>query len=1217
MADESPFLAIPEHEHIAANELAFAIRDAFPVSPGHALVVTRRVVATWFEATAAERAAVMALVDEVQRWHRHAFDPPPDGWNVGFNAGTAAGQTVMHLHVHVIPRWHGDTPSPRGGVRHCIPGKGDYLAGGDDADLCVGHPDDPFLERLLAELPAARAVDIVAAFAQAGGLDVLEAPLVAAMACGASVRVLVGDYLGVTDPEALQRLLQLSRLSDPAWPPQAGCAVRFVLTERLPGRPASFHPKAWRIARADGSTVAWVGSSNLSLSALCGGVEWNLRVGSWHRPQAVAAVERAFERLWRQAQPLDAAQIAAYATQRSAPAEAAAAASVPRLRQAAAALEVAASESSFVPRPWQEAALAALDELRRRGQRRALACVATGLGKTVLAALDIARLGLGRDGRRVIAIAHRAEILMQISATLRRVLGRALGRVGWCLGDADDLEGDLVLASVPKLARPEMLTRLAEQHFAYAILDEVHHAEAPTWRRVLAALRADFVLGLTATPERADGRHVAALFDDCIACEVSIGDGIAEGSLVPFAYYGIPDDTDYQPIPWRNGAFDPEALERALCAGAQFASLWRAWHRHPGRRTLVFCASVRHAAFVRDGLQRQGVPAAAVWAGPGSDDRGAALRALAEGRLAALCAVDLFNEGIDIPCIDRIVLLRPTASPVLFMQQLGRGLRTHPDKTRLVVLDLVGNHRVFLWRIQHLGALCGIKGEEAVRAWLAGRPAGLPPGCSVELTAVGDVLRRWLRQGDGVELYRVLRERWGRRPSAAELAHRGVALAALRACHDHWFALVAAEGDLDPPGRRVLERHGAWLRFVATTALNKSWKMVVLAVLLEHGALCDGMPLAELAERCRRRLLDDPLLRHDLAPNRDIPDHATADPEAWAAWWRRWPIAHLAPWVVVDADGRVRVPELRPEPELAQRLAEMTAELVEGRLADYLQRAWRRLPDTVPLLVSHQQGRPVLRVVADDAALSPLSGPLTARLADGRAWCLRFVGGLCRVAYPAEGDGTLTELLAAWFGADAGRPDRELRLRLSRHGGTWTLEPEPAPPAHPAPVSRTRGRPAGLRREPPPGEGGWVPVLDLAAAASGFSDFQAVEPLGWLRLPQATARQAFVAQVRGCSMEPTIPDGAWCLFRAPVVGSRDGRVLLVQHRQISDPEHGGRYTVKRYRSRKIAAGDAWRHAAIELHPDNPAFAPIVIHPHQADDLRIIAAFVRVVEAPEG
>jgi diadenosine tetraphosphate (Ap4A) HIT family hydrolase/HKD family nuclease len=337
----SPFSAIPEAEWLCANDLAFAIFDSFPVSPGHVLVITRRVVPTYFDCTAAEQAAVMELVGEVKKLLDRRLQPKPDGYNVGFNAGAAAGQTVPHVHVHVIPRYSGDMPDPRGGVRHVIPEKGNYLAGpgtagsppavgadwqsahaarqvtnlplqgGPRLSLTTG-PDRPLWPRLADRLPGASEIDLLASFVQTSGLDHVREGLFSAIAAGARIRLLVGDYLGITSPEALWLLV--------GWMDSSGAAfeARLVELEKLRGRPESFHPKAWRIADSSGGIVV-VGSSNLSRAALVSGVEWNL-VGETSGSDALdCELIAAFDDLWQQATPLSADVVERYAA-RAAPA---------------------------------------------------------------------------------------------------------------------------------------------------------------------------------------------------------------------------------------------------------------------------------------------------------------------------------------------------------------------------------------------------------------------------------------------------------------------------------------------------------------------------------------------------------------------------------------------------------------------------------------------------------------------------------------------------------------------------------------------------------------------------------------------------------------------------------------------------------------------------------------------------------------------------------
>ena len=700
------------------------------MSPGHTLVIPRRLIATWFDATLEERVAIFELVDDVKR----SLDAElrPDGYNIGINAGETAGQTVMHLHVHVIPRFRGDVDDPRGGVRHVIPGKGNYLADASPP-LATGGMDDPFLRHLIPLFARATDVAILAAFVRHSGLHLLRRHVFLALARGARVRLLTGDYLQITQAAALTALLKWTEASAAltedgaeAEHPRGTFEARIVEAAALEGGTRAFHPKSWRL-EGPGFGAAFVGSSNISDSALLTGVEWNLRVDRYHDPDAYRAVTSAFEHWWARALPLSASWIEDYDR---------------RAQQTAASLPVFFDQEDTElldlpppPHSIQREALAALQKSRENeGRRRALVVLATGLGKTYLAAFDIAAWAEAR-GRlpRVLVLAHREEILLQTEKTLRHVLRDRAPRLVWFAGSADDLDGDVVFASVQKLSRPEHLARIAPGSFDYAIVDEVHHGAAPTYRTILDRLDPGFLLA----PRK-------------------------------------------------------DALEQ-----------------------------------------------------------------LAAGKLDALCAVDLFNEGIDLPELDRVVMLRPTESPVVFLQQLGRGLRIAPGKERLVVLDFVGNHRVFLDRVRMLIAL-GPEPADLRDFLTAARAVRLPTGCSVDLELEAKALLLSLLPARGkseVErVYRDTRDARGERPTAGELYRMGYRPGALRSTHEGWFDFVAAEGDLSEPERRVLGAAGAWFRHLEITPMSKCYKMVTLEALLEEdGALLNGLPVVDLARRCPSR----------------------------------------------------------------------------------------------------------------------------------------------------------------------------------------------------------------------------------------------------------------------------------------------------------------------------------------------------------------------------
>ena len=1250
----SPFLRIPESEWHCANALCFAIFDSFPVSRGHVLVITRRVVPTFFDCAQPEQAALMELVGEVKRLLDQQLDPKPDGYNVGFNAGTAAGQTVPHVHVHVIPRYAGDMADPRGGVRHVIPEKGNYLTGSRVASaeqprlsLTTG-PDRPLWPRLADRLPGATEIDLLASFVQPSGLDLVGRSLFGALAAGAKVRLLVGDYLGITSPDALRQLLGWIDLAGPAF------EARLTELDNLRGSPKSFHPKAWRIADASGGIVV-VGSSNLSRAALETGVEWNI-VGETSGNDALdRELVVAFNDLWQQGTTLSAKVVERYAARVTAAAE------LRRLwdGEALGAPTTAVSTPvAFAPRPWQREALASLAAIRADGYSKALVAVATGLGKTWLAAFDVVAHGEALDRPpRVLVIAHRAEILAQAESTLRQAV--APSSVSYVAGSSCDLSGQLVIASIQKLSRPDGLAALdAALPFDYCVIDEVHHAEAPSYRRVLARLpRHDrsFTLGLTATPERTDGVDVATLFDDILAYQATIGDGIAEGSLVPFRYRGLKDDVDFEQIPWRNGRFDVSMLEAALENSARMDRLWAEWQSVPAGRTLVFCCSRRHALFARDWLARRGVAAAAVFSGDGGDPRMASLAAFQEGRLLALCVVDLFNEGIDLPLVDRVVMLRPTESKIVFLQQLGRGLRAATGKTRLEVIDFVGNHRVFASRLVHLLSLVPLaEGASAaaafavLKAYLAGGEPELPAGCVLDVEVEAKrLLEQFLPKGRGavVEAYRALRAELGRRPTPTELLHAGYLPMTVSADHGSWFEFCGSEGDLtaDEQAAATAAPAPLWLKMLQTTSLTKSYKMVVLRVLLDHDALWDGMEITQLAAACRAFLENHPALRADLegAAFTRAPGDPAAEARAFADWWLEWPLSRWMDeqsgrrWFIRRGDRFVADFPVATEHRLA--FESLTGELVDYRLAHYTQ---SRLsspkatsgsegpPSSITLRakVSHSSGNPIIRLPTVEAALARPTGPARISLPDGSEWVFRFVRVACNVAHPADsGDkqNQLPVLLREWFGPDAGLPGTAFVVEFAFDGTTWSASPHKSPqrkpadagPKPPSKLLRTNdAAPALTLIDSPPASSRYithVPVYDLTVAAGFWGPESVPEEIGWTEMPGVSLKPGmFVTRVNGKSMEPLIPDGSWCLFRPCPAGSREGRIVLVQFNTVGTGESGGRFTVKKYHSEKTVAADGWRHERIQLLPVNREFEKIEIEPLNSEDLLIVGEYVK-------
>jgi len=1005
--------------------------------------------------------------------------------------------------------------------------------------LTTGGASDPFARHLLPLFDRATDVAIVAAFVQESGLDRIHAQLHGALARGAHVRILTGNYLAITQANALRILLNWQETSD------GRLEARIVETETLDHR--SFHPKSYRFS-GPGLAVAFVGSSNLSRLALEGGIEWNLRVDRERDPRAYDRIAEAFEELWKLGRVLDAQWIDDYA------------AKARTEKYHLPGWELSAEPLPEMPEAHvvQLEALAKLRESRAAGRTRAMVVLATGLGKTALAAFDHQQLReeLGRRPR-LLFLAHRIELLTQAAETYARMLresGDHEARAHIYVADRGALDADIVFASVQKLAGDKGLEQLIAQDFDYVVIDEAHHAEASSYRKILHVLEPKFLLGLTATPDRADAADVLGLFDDHIAYRADITRGVEIKRLVPFHYFGVKDEIDYEHIPWRNKRFDPEELSRAAQTEARMETMWRAWSEHPGARTLVFCCSIAHAVFVRDWLRARGVAASAVFSGEGSDDRDDAIRDLRDGKLHAVCSVDVFNEGVDVPQVDRVVMLRPTESSVIFLQQLGRGLRAFEGKSAVTVIDFVGNHRVFLERVRTLLSLAG--GRVSPRDFVTGDDghAELPAGCSVDLELEAkELLAKLYKLGGADEVERVYRELYeerGARPTAGELQRMGYLPGTLRTRHGSWFEFVRAMGHLTNEESAVLDSLLLFLREVETTEMQRSFKMVTLEALIDGDALASGMPLRDLAARSHAILRRSPELFDDIN-EKDRVDALASEKEAraWEAYWREnsvraWTGAkrggrawfRLEESPLARARGSVFLPAFNVAPEHVATLTEMVRELVDYRLAAYRTRKRLGVASAEGFLckVSHNAGGQPILMLPDRKKVTGLpEGDVDVRLSDGSVWMFSFVKIACNVARPVgTATNRLPELLRRWFGPRAGQSGTSQQVRFfASPDGLWV---EPVHAGDVIPLHRIAAYP------------------DLRAAAGHAQSAAApIEGDERIALPfEKSDPELLAVRVSGSSMDGPLSDapmrdGDWAVLRLTSEPLHN-RVMLVQ-----------------------------------------------------------------------
>ncbi len=525
--------------------------------------------------------------------------------------------------------------------------------------------------QLKMSIKKAGKIDIIVSFLMESGVRMILKDLKDALGRGAKIRILTGNYLGITQPSALYLLKkELGNRID----------LRF-----FNDKSRSFHPKSYIFHYGKISEI-YIGSSNVSKSALTSGIEWNYRFNSMADEKNFRLFFHTFEDLfYHHSIVVDDEELKRYSKNWHRPAVSK---DLDRYDDGEESHEKI--EMMFQPRGAQIEALYALEESRAEGAAKGLVHAATGVGKTYLAAFDSAKY------EKVLFVAHREEILKQAALSFRNVRGSE--DYGFFYGKQKDTGKSVIFASVETLGREDYLNEeyFAEDYFDYLVIDEFHHAVTGQYRRIVDYFKPQFMLGLTATPERMDGKNIYELCDYNVPYEISLKDAINKGILVPFHYYGIYDETDYSGLHLVKGRYDGHELTEIYQNNhKRYDLIYKYYKKYHSNRALGFCCSRQHAEEMAKEFCKRKVPAAAVYSnadGEFAEDRGIAVERLKNQEIKVIFSVDMFNEGLDIASLDMVMFLRPTDSPVIFLQQLGRGLRTYKGKEYLNVLDFIGNY---------------------------------------------------------------------------------------------------------------------------------------------------------------------------------------------------------------------------------------------------------------------------------------------------------------------------------------------------------------------------------------------------------------------------------------------------------------------------------------------------------------------------------------------
>lgn len=690
------------------------------------------------------------------------------------------------------------------------------------------------IQKIIFGIESASTIYILTAFVMKSGVELLKPHLEKAAKRGVDIKICTGDYLYITQPDGLNELINI----------HSDLEVRMWRSNGV-----SFHPKAY-IFQNDNDGTFIIGSSNLSRSALTTGVEWNLAMQESAEPSTFQEAMEQFIHIFHHEQtiPVNPETIKTYQRnyekfhkentkivemwsgleektlmfpvgeeQEEEP--------YPQLVRE----KVEEYSPIIKPLPVQEEALESLNQLREEGYNKAMVVLATGLGKTYLAAF------FAKAFQRILFVAHREEILHQAKRSFERVISNKT--TGLYYGMEKNPDADIVFASVVTLSMKRHLSAFKPKAFDLIIIDEFHHAAANTYQRVLQYFDPEFLLGITATPDRMDNKDIYGLCDGNVAYQMHFTEAIEKHWLAPFKYYGVYDETDYSRVKWLGTKYDREDLLAVQLREDRAEKILNAWKEHKQSRTLVFCSSIKQAIYLSIYFNSHGAKTVALHSGQIEVGRKDAILLLEKGELDAIFTVDLFNEGVDIPVVDTLLFVRPTESLTVFTQQVGRGLRRHPEKTHCTIIDLIGNYRNADLKL----SLLDTSRNEQKKAKLVD-PIH-PELCEINLELnVINLLKelsqkKQPRKEKLLYAYQDLKEELGRRPSYLELHLYGSADSKEYKQEFRSFAgFLDWANELSQEEIGVFEKYKPWLEEVESTSMSKSYKMVVLLAMLERGA---------------------------------------------------------------------------------------------------------------------------------------------------------------------------------------------------------------------------------------------------------------------------------------------------------------------------------------------------------------------------------------------
>lgn len=1070
-------------------------------------------------------------------------------------------------------------------------------------------PKEKVLSTLLNELELCKEFYISVAFVTTSGIAVLVNSLEILNKKGIKGKVLVSQYLNFTQPEALKKLLLFENI------------------ELKISTKNNSHSKAY-IFKTEAYYNIIIGSSNWTASALTTNKEWNLKVSGLHSSEIVNNVLLEFESDFNEAIPVSKDYILEYEILYN------------KSRISNHKINLNSQDINIVPNSMQEEALANLKKIREEHKTKALIISATGTGKTYLSAFDV----LACKPKRLLFVVHRLNIAQNALNTFHRVF-KETKSLGLYSGNERELKADFIFSTIQTISREEHLNKFAKNHFDYIIIDESHRSGAESYLRLIKYFEPKFLLGMTATPERTDGSDIFSLFDHNIAYEIRLNKAMEEGMLSPFHYYGITDLTVNQEIIENIGDFKLIETEQKIKTIIEKARFYGS--DNGITRGLVFCSRNSEAKLLSDNFNKNGYKTIALSGENSEKDRTKAIELLESDnineKIDYIFTVDIFNEGVDIPKINQILMIRPTESAIIFVQQLGRGLRKTSGKDYLTVVDFIGNHKNnYLIPIALYGDTSYNK--DTLRKLISEGSKMLAGSSTINFDAISK--EKIFRSIDCANMkilsdlkkdYSLLKYRLGRTPMMMDfLIHKS---------RDPFLFVVYSKSYLnfvrkaDPDFKTGINKELSDLLELFSKEINNSKRLeesYILKILLNKGRLNINefrkqvnikygyTPSLETIKSCLENLNFNFIRKNKniiIKTNEDLIINNNFSELLKQTTFKDFLLDSINYSIATFDDG-YKKENFKNGLILFNKYSRKDVCRLLNWEKDISSTVYgyRTKENITPCFVTYHKSHHIDNSINyNDYFVSPSVFAWESR-SNRKIESIEIQNVIKSdriLLFVKKGDAEGSDF---YFMGDCSIIPNSIEQAMMPGSlkpivhFKFKLEQDVSENLYQYITSNNTDDIIVSERKLE--QKFTIPMYEFHAAAGNFSDLQSDKTFNTIEVPEKYTFKSeyFACKVIGESMNKRIPNGSTCIFKRYDGGSRSGKILLIENHKIHDPDFNSAFTVKTYASQKCNTEETNEQIEIILRPNStdPSYKDILIDSEKAQEMNIIGEFVSIL-----